>query len=205
VRGAGFTALVGAGESVVAGLTERGVCAEEVDTLVLSSLRPRHAAGAVRREGGRTVSTFPNATLYVQAAGLLPGSSPREIWEPYAEAGRLAAIEGAHEIGAGLSVLPLPGHDRGTQAVRLHWGGKTAFSFAGVLPTAAHVPIGWIPAHDVYPVELIETKKRLIEQAVREGWLCVFEHDPDVPWGVIVDETNGKRRVHVVALDRAEF
>ena len=60
-------------------------------------------------------------------------------------------------------------------------------------------------SYDLYPVELIENKKRLTDQASREGWLCVFEHDPDIPWGKIVDEPDGKRRVHVVPRDAATF
>jgi len=47
-------------------------------------------------------------------------------------------------------------------------------------------------------VDLIENKKRLLASAVREGWLCVFEHDPEVPWGRIVETADGKRRVEPV-------
>jgi hypothetical protein len=43
-------------------------------------------------------------------------------------------------------------------------------------------------AFDLYPVDLTQNKKRLTDQAAREGWVCVFVHDPDVPWGRIVDE-----------------
>jgi hypothetical protein len=59
--------------------------------------------------------------------------------------------------------------------------------------------------YDLYPVELLEGKKRLIDRAVAEGWLAVFDHDPDVPWGRIVDEVNGKRRVHVVSREADAF
>jgi glyoxylase-like metal-dependent hydrolase (beta-lactamase superfamily II) len=91
------------------------------------------------------------------------------------------------------------------QAIRLESFGETAFYFADALPTSAHIPIPWIMADDRYPAEQIANKKRLLDQAVEQRWLCVFEHDPDVPWGTIVDEVNGKRRVHVVPADRAEF
>ena len=50
-------------------------------------------------------------------------------------------------------------------------------------------------AYDLYPVDLIENKKRLLAQAVRDQWLCVFEHDPLIPWGIIVEDPDGKRRV----------
>jgi glyoxylase-like metal-dependent hydrolase (beta-lactamase superfamily II) len=83
------------------------------------------------------------------------------------------------------------------QAIRIDSEGRTAFYFADALPTTAHVPIPWIMGYDLYPVDLIENKKRLVRQAVDEKWLCVFEHDPNVPWGTIVEDEdgNGKRRV----------
>ena len=69
------------------------------------------------------------------------------------------------------------------QAIRVDSGGRTLFYFADALPTSAHVPIPWIMAYDLYPIDLIENKKRLLAQAVRDHWLCVFEHDPG-PLGI---------------------
>ncbi len=108
-------------------------------------------------------------------------------------------------IRPGVTAVPLEGHSAGMQAVRIESNGRTAFYFADALPTSAHVPIPWIMANDSYPVALLAGKKSLLDRAAAEGWLCVFEHDPDLPWGTLVDELNGKRRVHVVPTDRAEF
>lgn len=194
------------GPTLVEGLGRIGVSADDVDAVVVSHLHFDHAGGAVRFEEGRPVPALPRATLYVQEAELAHARSPNERdrasyvpehWEPWAQMRRLEAVTGESEIRPGVTVTPLRGHSEGMQAVRIESEGRTAFFFADALPTTAHVPIPWIMAYDLYPVEMIETKKRLLEQAVSEAWLSVFYHDPDVPWGRIVDELDGKRRVHV--------
>jgi glyoxylase-like metal-dependent hydrolase (beta-lactamase superfamily II) len=97
-----------------------------------------------------------------------------------------------------VTVVPVRGHNEGMQAIRVESRGNVAFYFADALPTTAHVPIQWIMAYDLYPVDLVENKRRLLASAVSEGWLCVFEHDPGVPWGRIVEEDAGARRVEPV-------
>ncbi len=99
-------------------------------------------------------------------------------------------------IYPGLTVLSLPD---GSLGLRIDSEGRTAAYLGDALPTAEHVPTAWLVAGESYPVELIQGKKALVDRAVREGWLCVFWRDPDVPWGVIVDEASGKRRVHVAS------
>ena len=225
VRGGGFVALVESGlgdrwdakardlyaiddrTTLAKSLERLGVRPEDVDALVLSHLHFDHAGGATRLEDGRAVTAFPNATLYVQEVELAHARSPHERdrasyrpddWEPWAQAGRLRAVSGEEEVRPGVTVVPVRGHNEGMQAIRVESEGETAFYFADALPTSAHVPVPWIMGYDLYPVDLIENKKRLLATAVREGWLCVFEHDPDVPWGRIVEGADGKRRVEPV-------
>ncbi len=225
VRGDGFVALLESGlgdrwdakasdlyaiddrTTLPGSLAERGVRPEEVDALVLSHLHFDHAGGATRKDGERVVPAFPNATLYVQAEELAHARSPHERdrasyrpadWEPYAEAGRLEELTGEVEVRPGVTAVPVRGHNAGMQAIRVESEGNVAFYFADALPTSAHVPVPWIMGYDLYPVDLIENKKRLLASAVREGWICVFEHDPDVPLGRIIEDPDGKRRVERV-------
>jgi glyoxylase-like metal-dependent hydrolase (beta-lactamase superfamily II) len=220
IRGEGFTALVEAGMgddwsererdiygleglgALAAALAAKGIAPGAVDLLVLSHLHFDHAGGATWREEGRLAPAFPNATLLVQAEELDHAGNPHDRdrgsyrprdWEPWVESGQIEEVAGEAEIRPGFRVVPLPGHNHGMQAVRLDSEGQTLFYFADAIPTAAHVRPAWTMAYDLYPVELIENKKRLLAQAAQDGWLCVFGHDPQVPWARVAADRGGYR------------
>lgn len=85
------------------------------------------------------------------------------------------------------------------QCWRLEQRGRTIFGFADLVPMRAHVSYAWIMGYDLFPTETLEAKKRLLPQAVRENWLCLFYHEPDSPLGKLIEE-DGKLRA-VVYLD----
>jgi glyoxylase-like metal-dependent hydrolase (beta-lactamase superfamily II) len=86
-----------------------------------------------------------------------------------------------------------PGHNRSMQCWRLQQNGKTLFGFADLVPMRAHVPFAWVMGYDLYPVETVAAKKRLLPQAAAENWACLFYHDPDQPLARLV-EAEGKLR-----------
>jgi glyoxylase-like metal-dependent hydrolase (beta-lactamase superfamily II) len=223
VRGPDFAALVDTGlgskwdakardiyaiderTTVEGSLADLGVRPDDVDAVIVSHLHFDHAGGATRlADRQRAAPAFANATLYVQVEELVHARAPNEKerasyraadWEPYADAGRLATVSGEVEIRPGVTVVPVRGHSGGMQAIRIESEGRTAFYFSDAVPTSAHVPVPWITAYDLYPMDLIESKRRLLAQAVAERWLCVFNHDPDLPWGTVVEDSDGRRRV----------
>ena len=45
--------------------------------------------------------------------------------------------------------------------------------------------------YDLYPLDIIKKKKDILQTALNEHWLLIFEHDPKITFAYIVEE-NGK-------------
>jgi glyoxylase-like metal-dependent hydrolase (beta-lactamase superfamily II) len=184
-------------------LTGRGP--EEVTVVVNTHLHFDHAGGNTTLDGeGRAVPAFPNARYLVSRAEFEHAESPHERdrasylpenWRPVAESGQLELMPDSYEVVPGLTMETVAGHSRTMQCPRLERGGRTLYGFADLVPTRAHVPLPWIMGYDLYPVETLESKRQLLPRAAREGWLCLFYHDPEAPLCRLVEEEGKLRAV----------
>jgi glyoxylase-like metal-dependent hydrolase (beta-lactamase superfamily II) len=180
-----------------------GTGAEEITIVVNTHLHFDHAGGNTTLDDeGRAVPAFPNARYFVSRDEYAHAESPHERdrasylpenWRPIHESGQLELKEAEYEVVPGLSMETITGHSRTMQCLRLERDGQTLFGFADLVPTRAHVPLPWIMGYDLYPVETLEAKKRLLPQAAREQWLCLFYHDAQMPLCRITEE-DGKLR-----------
>ncbi|MBC7910673.1 MAG: MBL fold metallo-hydrolase [Pyrinomonadaceae bacterium] len=182
--------------------TITGVSAEEITIVVNTHLHFDHAGGNTKldKTGECAVPTFPNARYFVSRAEFEHAESPHERdrasylpenWRPLRESGQLELKDENYEVVHGLTMETIAGHSRTMQCARLERGGQTLFGFADLVPMRAHIRLPWIMGYDLYPVETLEAKKKLLPRAARENWLCLFYHDPDVPLCRLVEE-NGK-------------
>ncbi|OZC01910.1 MBL fold metallo-hydrolase [Rubricoccus marinus] len=190
-----------------------GVAPEAVTDVFLTHLHFDHVGGAVTRgpaagdvASGALRLTFPNAAHWVQAEHWeWAHESPREMasflaenLEPLAslpregDGARLALLEsGAPSPFEQTEIVTVDGHTRGQQLLKVV-GEEDTLLFAGDLfPTAAHVPLLWIMAYDIAPLDTIAEKAPLLEQAARGSWTVVFEHDAETAAGRIVETERG--------------
>jgi len=181
-----------------------GIGADEVTIVVNTHLHFDHAGGNTKLdEAGNAIPAFKNARYFVSKAEYehaeVPSDRDRasylpENWRPMKESGQLELKEADYEIVPGLCMETHAGHNRSMQCPRLEQHGETLFGFADLVPTRAHVPYAWVMGYDLYPIETVEAKKKLLPQAAKENWTCLFYHDSEQPLGRIVEE-NGKFRV----------
>lgn len=181
-----------------------GVRSSEITIVINTHLHFDHAGGnSVMNEAGRAVPAFKNARYFISAGEYQHAESPSDRdrasyfpdnWRPIQEAGQLELKEDNYEVVPGLTMETYAGHNRSMQCPRLERDGQRLFGFADLVPTRAHVPYAWVMGYDLYPVETVEAKKKLLPQAARENWTCLFYHDAEQPLGKIV-EADGKLRV----------
>jgi len=198
------------GNPLIDSLARFGVRPNDVNLVINTHLHFDHAGGNTRIQDERAVPTFPRARYVLQRGELAHANSPSERdrasyfpenFQPITEAGLWELMEGAAEVLSGISVELIPGHNADIQAVLLTGGGKTLAFVADLLPTRHHIPLPWIMAYDLYPMQTLETKRNWVRRIVQENWIVVFGHDPEVA-AATLHEHQGRIEIEPVDLNR---
>lgn len=185
---------------------------DDITIVVNTHLHFDHAGGNTMRSDGETpgrsdaeiVPQFPNARYLVSRSEFDHAETPHERdrasylpenWRPMQKSRQLELMPDAYEVVDGLHIEQVRGHSETMQTVRLDRGGRTLYGFADLVPTRHHLSTAWIAGFDLYPVETMEFKKRVLPLAVRDEWTCLFYHDPEMPLGRI--EKSGDKFIAV--------
>ena len=187
------------GDPLTQNLATAGVSPSQVDLVINTHLHFDHAGGNTKLLDDHAVPSFPNAQYIVQAEELAHAANATERdrasyfednFLPIRQSGQWKFVSGDTEILPGISVVRIPGHNASLQAVKLTGGGKTVFFVADLFPTRHHLPLAWIMAYDLYPLQTLETKRKWMRTIVEDGWIVVFGHDPDVPAATLYEREN---------------
>ncbi|MBN2621075.1 MBL fold metallo-hydrolase [candidate division WOR-3 bacterium] len=178
-------------------LAEHGIAPEDVSFVINTHLHFDHCGGNTVRVDRKWRPTFPNARYIVQKLEWEDAVDPnertqasylKETFSPIEQAGQLDLVSEEHEVLPGIKVVRTNGHTRGHQSVLIECEGRKALYLGDLIPTTSHIKIPYTMGYDLYPMDLVETKKRLLKQAVAENWLLIFEHDPLRPFGYVGEE-----------------
>lgn len=181
-------------EKLLDNLRATGVSPEEIDIVINSHLHFDHCGWNTVYKNGTAVATFPKAKYYAPEGEWEHGKLQLERdrvsylspnYDPLIQSGQMQLIDGSAEIAPGISVEVWPGHTRNMWAVFIRSGGKTACYISDLIPTTWHLDPVWAMAYDLFPLEVLENRKRYYARAISEQWLTIFTHDPNVPWAYI--------------------
>jgi len=179
------------GEGLIGGLKNRGYQPEDITDVVLTHLHADHCGGGVvkRKTGTGYELTFPNAIYHVSRTQWewAVKSNPREedafLEEnilPLMQSGRLSLVDEEVELFRDFSVRLCFGHTPGLMIPVIQSKGKTLVYTGDLIPTVAHIPLIWNMSYDIESLKTIDEKEKLLNEALENNYILVFQHDESV-------------------------
>ncbi|SEC08492.1 MBL fold metallo-hydrolase [Terriglobus roseus] len=179
----------------------------EVDVVINTHLHWDHCGwNTVLGGEGTAVPFFPNAQYITHAGEVEHGRRQWERdrvsyvannYEPLIESGQMRLIHGTEaDILPGIRVECFPGHTAQLMAVHIESAGEHACFISDLLPTTAHLDIGWAMGFDLDPLRTIEERKRFYARAIPERWTVIYPHDHRIPLSTVGTDDRG--RLHVI-------
>jgi glyoxylase-like metal-dependent hydrolase (beta-lactamase superfamily II) len=193
-------------ERLLGEMAKVGYRAEDVDVVLLTHLHGDHAGGNTRRENsdhasGPLVATFPRARYMAQRIELSEASFPNERtavtyigdnWQPLLASKQMTVVDGPQHLGSQVRTTITPGHTAALQVVWVADQGEQLVFLGDACSWAVHMErLAWVPSYDIYPMTSIETKRALRQTILESDTLMVFQHDPQVITGRLVEGARG--------------
>ena len=187
--------------NVMTALADEGLTPGDVDTVILTHLHSDHAAASTRDGADGLEVAFENARYVVSEEEWRVALDPdprsaaayrADDFKPIESSGRLDLVGDECDIGEGVSIVRTGGHTAGHMMVMVASNGETAVYPADLIPSRYHVRIPYIAGVDLYPLDVIREKEKLLERAHEGRWLVILDHDPEGNLGTIVRDEKGR-------------
>jgi len=181
-------------------LQSSGLTTDDITDVIITHLHFDHNGGSTMNKSTSPQPTFPNARYYLQKKQVEHArkrferdraSYFQEDFEPLIDAGVAMLVDAEWELMKGIDCIICNGHTPSQQLPRVRDDGQTLVFAADLIPLASQFPLPWIMGYDLYPVDTLEEKKRILTQAADEDWIFFFEHDPKYITGKVIKTDKG--------------
>lgn len=182
------------GKALIEKIIDLGLDLEDITYVINTHLHFDHCGWNTISKDGSLKPAFPRAKYFIQKKEWDSAMNPderssasylKEKLLPLQKDGNLELINGDFELEEGIKIIHVPGHTRGHQCILIESGGNKLFFPGDLIPTSAHFPLPYIMAYDLFPLETLENKKKILKIAENEGWLFALYHDPEHVFGKV--------------------
>ena len=170
-------------------LAKLGFHRDDITDVVLSHLHFDHCGGSVIWNSDRTKyqTAFKNAKYWSNEEHWQHAldSNPREkasfLTEniiPIQESGQLFFVENGNEVADFMTLPKVYGHTEAMMLPHINYKGQTIVFCADLIPSLGHLPVNYVMAYDIKPLESMRDRQSFLEQAIKNDFILFFEHDP---------------------------
>lgn len=175
-------------ESLDKSLAVNGFSKDDITDVFLTHLHFDHCGGSIESVNGKFVPAFKNAVYWSNERHWKWATEPNEREKasflkenilPIQESGQLKFIEtSAADFPASIEIRQVFGHTDAMMLPQVNYKGHTVVFMADLLPSAAHIPLPYVMAYDMFPLTTLNEKKSFLTEAQENNYILFFEHDP---------------------------
>lgn len=193
-------------------LNAAGFSRDDITDVFLTHLHFDHCGGSIVRENEKLVPAFKNAKYWSNERHWQWATEPnarekasflKENILPIQQSGRLHFIpdEEGFEFLPDFKVRFVNGHTDAMMLPQIRYKNKTIVFMADLLPSAAHLPLPYVMAYDMFPLTTLKEKAVFLDEAVANDYVLFFEHDPQIECCSLQQTEKGVRLLETFTLD----
>jgi glyoxylase-like metal-dependent hydrolase (beta-lactamase superfamily II) len=170
-------------------LAKHGFSRADITDVFLTHLHFDHCGGSIERQGELLLPAFKNARYWSNEAHWNWATNPNdrekasfltENISPIRQSGQLNFVTEAEngKIHEAMNLYFVNGHTQSMMLPMIKYKGRRIVFMADLMPSAAHLPIPYVMAYDMFPLTTLNEKKAFLQEAVTNDYILFFEHDP---------------------------
>ena len=176
-------------ETLDKSLAAKGFNRGDITDVFLTHLHFDHCGGSIERVGDKLVPAFKNATYWsneqhwewaVNPNDREKASFLKENILPIQESGQLSFVKNEDGIQwqNDVKIRFAFGHTDAMMLPQITYKDKTIVYMADLLPSVGHIPLPYVMAYDMFPLQTLEEKKAFLAEAATHNYILYLEHDP---------------------------
>jgi glyoxylase-like metal-dependent hydrolase (beta-lactamase superfamily II) len=170
-------------------LAAKGFNRADITDVFLTHLHFDHCGGSIERVGDKLIPAFKNATYWsneqhwewaVNPNDREKASFLKENILPIQESGQLSFIKNEDGIQwqNDVKIRFAFGHTDAMMLPQITYKDKTIVYMADLLPSVGHIPLPYVMAYDMFPLQTLKEKKAFLGEAATQNYILYLEHDP---------------------------
>lgn len=172
-------------------LAKYGFGTDDITDVFLTHLHFDHCGGSIIRQGDQLKTAFKNATYWSNQNHWEWAITPNEREKasflkenilPIQESGQLKFIptEDGVSFSDHMNVRFTYGHTDAMMIPQIRYKNQTILYMADLLPSTMHIPLPYVMAYDMFPLQTLREKKNFLEEATTNQYILFLEHDPTI-------------------------